>query len=213
MTPLRIAIADDHALLRQSLGSILDDRSNFQVIFDAANGVELLEKLEVNLVDVVILDLEMPVMGGFEALTKINQRYPKVKCLIISYFFEPDFIANALRIGAKGFISKNSSIEIIKKALNTIMSGDIYVSEEFSYLVNSTQTLRSVKADHPFTNKEMAIVRLICSGKTTKEIAENLEISIKTVENHRSNIFLKADVKNMAQLVIFAVKQGFVAPV
>jgi DNA-binding NarL/FixJ family response regulator len=213
MTPLRIAIADDHALLRQSLRSVLDNKSDFDVVFDAANGIELLEKLAHNSVDIVILDLEMPVMGGFEALIKINQQFPAVKCLIVSYFFEPDFVVNALKNGAKGFISKNSAVDVIKKALTTIYCGNVYLTEEFSYLTNSGETPQLTKADHPFTNKEMAIIRLICAGKTNKEIAKELYIAVKTVENHRSNIFIKAGVKNVAQLVIFAVHRGIVVTI
>lgn len=209
MEPYKIAITDDHALLRQSLKLVLNSKPEFSVVFEASNGQDLLNKLEHQHADLILLDLEMPIMGGYEALSKISQLYPNVKCLIISYFFEPDFVVNGLKLGAKGFLSKNSTLDVISKSIQTIMDGKIYVPAELSYLVYGSHN-PSVKPNHPFSNKEMAVIRLICSGKTNKEIADFLTISVKTVENHRSNIFLKADVKNVAQLVIFAVKEGIV---
>jgi len=104
---IRLAIADDHAILRQSLKNILNSRENLSVVFDAGDGRELLEKLQTHEVDVVLLDLEMPVMSGIEALLEIRSTNPKVKCLILSYFNELEFAVNAIKNGAKGFISKN----------------------------------------------------------------------------------------------------------
>ena len=209
---IRLAIADDHALLRQSLKMILDTRACFKVIFDASNGAELLEKLKQETVDIILLDLEMPIMGGFEALQKISAEYPKVKCVILSYFNETDFIMTALKLGAKGFIPKNCTIETFEEVIQSVMEGSIYVDRAFSQLIETTDSKASltIKADHPFTNKEMAIIRLICAGKTNKEISVDLEIAVKTVENHRSNIFIKAGVKNVAQLVLYSIQNGIV---
>ena len=205
----RIAIADDHSLLRQSLSTVLQARPNFNVIFDASNGSELLDKLNLHSVDIILLDLEMPVMGGFEALRLIRTQFPQVKCLMLSYFCEPDFIFNAIKNGARGFISKNSPVHTLEEAIRTVMNGEIYVEPGFSDLVkNHCQNKEQVVL--PFTNKEMAIIRMICAGKTNREIAEELNKAVKTIENHRTNIFIKADVKNVAQLVIFAIQQGIV---
>jgi DNA-binding NarL/FixJ family response regulator len=210
--PIRIAIADDHALLRQSLKSIFDSKLEYNVVIDASDGQELLQKLSEISVDVVLLDLEMPVMGGFEALKKISIQHPLVKCLILSYFNESDTIFSAMQWGAKGFIAKNCSIDTLETAISTICSGKLYFEKEFETLTQSHpgSTSYEAKPTHPFTNKEMAIIRLVCAGKTNKEIAKEFGIAVKTVENHRSNIFIKARVKNVAQLVVFAIQEGII---
>ena len=211
-TSIQLAITDDHVLLRQSLRAALESREHFKVVFEAGDGVELIEQLKHKQVDVVLLDLEMPVMSGFEALQHIAKDFPNTKCLILSYFHETDFIMNALKLGAKGFIPKNCTLAEFEKAILSIMDGGIYIDREFGHLIekNSSGKPLLIKADHPFTNKEMAIIRFICSGKTNKEISLDLEIAVKTVENHRSNIFIKAGVKNVAQLVLFSIQNGIV---
>ena len=209
---IRIAITDDHTVLRQSLRVVLEAHGNFAVVFDASNGQELLDKLKVHPVDIVLLDLEMPVMSGFEALRKVSVDHPEIKCIIMSYFNDSDFVMNSLQWGAKGFVAKNSSVEMLRKAIETIYDGGLFVDREFLQLLD-TDVLNgadSLKADHPFTAREMAIIRLVCAGLTNKEIANEIEISIKTVENHRANIFTKAGVKNVAQLVLYAIQEGII---
>jgi DNA-binding NarL/FixJ family response regulator len=209
---ITIAIADDNKVLRQSLRIALDNYPNLSVQLDTSNGTKLLEKLKTNPVDIILLDLEIAVMNGFELLRKLSDNYPKIKCLILSYFNDPDFVMNALDRGAKGFIAKNDSLEMLQRAIVTVHEGMLFLDSDHIHLLKNgdPEDLNSRKTTHPFTPKELTIIRLACNGKTNKEIAEEIEISIKTVENHRSNIFIKAGVKNVAQLVLYAIQEGII---
>jgi DNA-binding NarL/FixJ family response regulator len=198
-----MAIADDHDLFRQGLKSVLKDK--FEVVFDVPNGLELIRKLEDYKVDIVLLDLEMPGMDGFETLNLLRSSHPDVKCLMLSYFSETDFIVRAIQLNARGFLPKNATIEQLEKAIHCVSDNGYYFDEALQYIVPIQK-----KSNYQFTNKETAIIRLACSGITNKEIASKLGISIKTVENHRSSIFEKAQIKNIAQLVLIAIQEGIV---
>lgn len=201
---LRIAIADDHDLFRQGLRAVLNDK--FEVVFDAPNGLELLKKLERNTVDIVLLDLEMPVMDGFEALCLMRTSYPEIKCIMLSYFHETDFIVRSIQLNAKGFLPKNATVNQLEKAIECVSEKGYYFDDALKHIVPTEE-----KNTFQFTDKEMAVIRMACSGKTNKEIANILGISIKTVENHRSSIFNKAQIKNVAQLVLIAIQEGIIA--
>jgi DNA-binding NarL/FixJ family response regulator len=203
MGKIRIAIADDHDLLRQGLKSVLNDK--FEVVFDVPNGLELLRKLEVYTIDILLLDLEMPVMDGFETLTLLRKSHPEIKCLMLSYFNETDFIVRSIQLNAKGFLPKNATVEQLEKAIMCVSEKGYYFDDALKHIIPKKE-----KNNFLFTNKETAVIRMACSGKTNKEIAESLGISIKTVENHRSSIFEKAEIKNIAQLVLFAIHEGII---
>jgi two-component system response regulator NreC len=211
-TIIRIAITDDNTVLRQSLKIALNNYPKFNVVLDTANGNELLDKLNVKSTDILLLDLDLALMNGFELLKKLSVDYPETKCLILSYMSNPEFVINALQFGAKGFIAKDDSLEMLQKAIEKVYEGMLFLNRHNSQILDKfvTNEVNSHKENHPFTPKEVAIIRLACAGKTSKEIAEAFEISIKTVENHRSNIFAKAGVKNVAQLVLYAVQEGII---
>ena len=211
-TIIRIAITDDNTVLRQSLKIALNNYPKFKVVLDTAGGNELLDKLNVKSVDILLLDLDLALMNGFELLKKLSVDHPETKCLILSYMSNPEFVINALQHGAKGFIAKDDSLEMLQKAIEKVYEGMLFLNRHNSQILHKVvaNEVNSHKENHPFTPKEVAIIRLACAGKTSKEIAEAFEISIKTVENHRSNIFAKAGVKNVAQLVLYAVQEGII---
>jgi DNA-binding NarL/FixJ family response regulator len=210
---IKIAIAEDHSILREGMTELLNQDPCFSVVCTAENGAVLLESLEHTEVDVILLDLEMPIMSGYEALFEISQKYPETRCLILSYFNDYDFIYRSFELGAKGYLSKNADIKTIKSAIISTYENEYYLNDIpkpiLEDILKKSHDVNGINKDEIFSSKELMIIRLICSGKINKEIAEIMEVSVKTIENHRSTIFTKAEVKNIAELVVFAIKGGY----
>lgn len=210
---IKIAIAEDHSILREGMTELLNQDPCFSVVCTAENGAVLLESLEHTEVDVILLDLEMPIMSGYEALFQISQKYPETRCLILSYFNDYDFIYRSFELGAKGYLSKNADIKTIKSAIISTYENEYYLNDIpkpiLEDILKKSHDINGINKDEIFSSKELMIIRLICSGKINKEIAEIMEVSVKTIENHRSTIFTKAEVKNIAELVVFAIKGGY----
>lgn len=210
---IKIAIAEDHSILREGMTELLNQDPCFSVVCSAENGAVLLESLEHTEVDVILLDLEMPIMSGYEALLQISQKYPETRCLILSYFNDYDFIYRSFELGAKGYLSKNADVKTIKSAIISTYENGFYYDELpkpiLEDILKKSQDINGIHKHDLFSSKELMIIRLICSGKINKEIAEIMEVSVKTIENHRSTIFTKAEVKNIAELVVFAIKGGY----
>ena len=210
---IRIALAEDHTILREGMNELLNQEESFSVLCSAENGAILLEKLENTEVDIILLDLEMPVLNGYDALREISEKYPKTRCLILSYFTDYDFIYRSFELGAKGYLSKQADFKTIRKAIIATYENGYYFDDLPKPILNDILLkefpTERIDSNIIFTEKELKIIRLICTGKINKEIADIFEISIKTVESHRSNIFAKAEVKNIAELVVFAIKGGY----
>lgn len=210
---IKIAIAEDHSILREGMTELLNQDPCFSVVCTAENGAVLLEKLENTEVDIILLDLEMPIMSGYEALLQISQKYPKTRCLILSYFEDYDFIYRSFELGAKGYLSKQADVKTIKSAIISAYENEFYLNEIpkpiLEEILKKSHNVDGIHKHNLFSSKELMIIRLICSGKINKEIAEIMQVSVKTIENHRSTIFTKADVKNIAELVVFAIKGGY----
>lgn len=211
--PINIAIVDDHTFLRQGLISLLKEIEEIQVLFDVSNGKEMLEKLKTHKPDIILLDIEMPVMNGKEALERLRIKYPKIKVLMISQYFNDDFIIEYIRNGACGFLPKNSSIDKIVNALFSVQSSGSYydnkVSEAMATLLKKIPLAPENKyLDIAFTKQEITIIKLICNKKTNPEIADELNISVRTVEGHRYNISKKTNTNNTIELIEYALKNG-----
>jgi len=207
---IQIIITDDHPSLREGIGALLKQESDIEVIGFAENGADLLAQLEIKKPDLVLVDINMPVMNGIEATKEIKIKYPEIKVIVFSQYDEKRFVKRVLKEGANGYILKSATSNEMARAIRMVMNGGTYLSEELPN-VFAEKTKR--KPDYLFadlTSREIEILKLICDEKTTEEIASILFISHNTVESHRSNILLKVGVKNTAGLVKWAIENEII---
>jgi len=214
--PIKIGIAEDHLLTRQGLISLLKEFDNIKVVFDVSNGRELLESLKSGVPDIILLDIEMPVMNGREAFEKIKIKYPKLKVIIISMHFKDSYIIEFVKKGVNGFLNKNSSIEKIVDTLNNVHKFGHFYDNTVSLILAKTVArefappMEEIFAATGFTSREIEIIRVMCLNKSNREIADELNISVRTVEGHRLHIMKKTSCKNAAELTTFAIQNNFV---
>lgn len=210
--PIKIAIAEDHELVRQGMVALMREEQDINVVFDVSNGAELLERLKKNKVDIVLLDLEMPVVNGHQALKIITEKHPNVNVIIISMHYFDTFISECILMGAKGFLPKNCDIETVVDALFAVQEQGYYfdtkISKSLLKKLSSQKEKFSLDVKDPLTTREHQVLELVCGGKTNKEIGELLCISVRTVESHRKRISEKTNSQNVADLVLYAVKNG-----
>lgn len=208
----KIIIVDDHTLFRNGLRILLNNMEDYQVIAEAANGKQFLDLLETHLPDLVLLDINMPVMDGIEAATIAHEKYPKLKIITLSMYGEEDYYYKMVNAGVKGFVLKNSDIKEVKTALDVVYDGGSFFSSELlQNLVNSLKSSPKSKEFHAeLSEREMEILILICQGLSNQEIGDKLFISKRTVDKHRANILEKSESKNTAQLVVYAIKNRLV---
>lgn len=207
-----IIIAEDHKLMRTGYISVLNEREDFEVIGEANNGKELLEILEKKVPDVLLLDLEMPVMNGSQAYDQIQKDYPGIKTVIISSYYDENFVSEYFMRGVNGYLSKGCDAEQLYAAVDTVMRNEFYFNTDISKLlldkiVHDKQKESLIKKID-LTETEMQILKLICEERTYKEIADLLGYSIHTIEYHKQNILKKTNQSTVIGLVKFAIRNG-----
>lgn len=194
----RIVIADDHRMVRKAWELLLAPNKDYKVVGNASNGVEVLDLLQETRVDVVLMDLDMPVMNGITATDKIKAEYPWVKVIALTMQKDSTYIKKFLAAGASAFITKNASEDELMNALEEVMAGQQYLSEEVTEVLNNSnpeQEDSKQSFEQQLSAREKEIVGMIAKGNTTNQIADTLSLSAKTVESHRRNIFKKLGVK------------------
>ena len=208
----KVIIVDDHTLFRNGLRILLNTLEDYQVVAEAANGRQFLDLLENSVPDLVLLDINMPVMDGIEAATIAQKLYPDLKIITLSMYGEEDYYYKMVNAGVKGFVLKNSDIKEVKTALDVVYDGGSFFSSELlQNLVNSLKSSSKSKESHAeLSEREMEILILICQGLSNQEIGDKLFISKRTVDKHRANILEKSESKNTAQLVVYAIKNKLV---
>lgn len=208
----KIIIVDDHTLFRNGLRILLNNLENYHVIAEAANGKQFLDLLEKEVPDIVLMDINMPVMDGIEASSIAHEKYPGMKIITLSMYGEEDYYYKMVNAGVKGFVLKNSDIKEVKTALDVVFDGGSFFSSELlQTLVNSLKySPKSNEFHAELSEREMEILILICQGMSNQEIADKLFISKRTVDKHRANILEKSESKNTAQLVVYAIKNRLV---
>jgi len=207
-------IAEDQAIILHSLMILINSIPNIEVIGTALNGLDLLTLLENEKPDVILMDINMPKMNGIEATKILDEKMPWVKVIALSMYDHPVYIKKMFKSGAKGFVSKNATKMELGKAIQMVYSGEIYISEEISrILLREYSSVTDSDEDGDFTSltsREIEIIQLLADGLYTKEIAEKLFISDKTVERHKTNILKKLKLRNTAQLVKVAITKGII---
>jgi DNA-binding NarL/FixJ family response regulator len=207
MTPYTIVLADDHALFRQGVKKIIEEVDDFRVVGEANDGLELLELMKKNRPHLVILDISMPNLRGLEAAREIKGLYPQVKVLLLTMHKKKDFLQQGLEAGVDGFLVKEDADTALLQAVQAIRRGEKFYSPLLSDKLADLASQRG-KTD-PLTKREKEVAKLLAEGKSSKEIAELLYISIYTVRRHRDNIMKKLDLKGLADLVRYAMDQGY----
>ena len=211
--PIQVAIADDHTLLRKALAKLVASFEEYTVLFEADNGKEIKKKINEHLVpDLVLLDVNMPEMDGFETAAWLNKNYPKIKVLALSMFSDERTIIRMLRQGASGYVMKNIDPDELKKALDSVMKKNFYLSEEISGKIISGLHKDADRIEDPpsLTQREKDFLRLICSEITYKDIAAKMFVSPRTVDEYRNSLFEKLKVKSRVGLVMYAMRNGLV---
>lgn len=202
---LRIAITDDHTLFRKSLTLLVGSFENMQVVVEAANGKELLDKLESVQVDILLLDLQMPEMDGFETSLMINEKYPDIKILILTLQKEEDAIKKVMDQGVHGYFTKNTDPSELKNAIVKLSDGGFYFEKSLTYIMQNILEDSIIIPKDPesivFTEREMDIVRLTLNEYSGTQIAYELSISPKTVEKHKRNLMEKTGSKNFIGVI------------
>ena len=213
---VRIVIAEDHTILREGLRSLLSSDPNFEIVGEAGDGREAIKCVEKFRPDLILTDLSMPRMNGMEAIKEIKRQSPKTKVLVLTVHKAEEYILATFRAGANGYLLKDSTHAELVMAVKKVLSGKQYISPEISEKViegylEGKKTLKSQTSWETLTQREREILKLIAEGYKNKEIAEDLCISVKTVEKHRANLMEKLDLHSIQALTAFAIEKGLVS--
>lgn len=208
--PIRVVLADDHALVRQGLKALLE-REGFQVVGEASDGRELLRLVANVRPEIAILDISMPILNGIDAARELQKSSP-TKTILLTRHDEDQYVTEALRAGVKGYVLKNQAATDLVHAIREVCRGGVYLSPSISgTIVGAFLSKTDLPAD-PLTSRERQVLQLVGEGKSTKEVATLLGVSIKTAESHRTRLMQKLDIHETASLVRYAIRRGLVQP-
>ncbi len=206
---IRVVIADDHHLIRQGLRDLLSKETDIQVVAEATDGQDVMDTIRRIRTDVIVMDVEMPGIGGIEATKRIRASFSEIQVVMMSMHSDPDLIRKALDNGARGYVLKKSAGEELVKAIRTVCRGVTYHSRAMDHA-------DFLYGEYPhgtppqLTPREREILRLIASGRSNRQIAETMQISIKTVQNHRINLMAKLNTHSLPDLIRTAIKLGLI---
>jgi DNA-binding NarL/FixJ family response regulator len=213
MKTARVLLADDHALVRAGIRSLLEKISGIEVVAEAGDGYEALELTKKHFPNVVLMDIAIPGLNGLEALARATKEFPAVKVIILSMHANEEYVLRALRAGACGYLLKDAAVTELELALRAVTRGETYLSPRISKRVIGSY-LERLGNERPLreelTPRQREIVQLIAEGKSTKEIAFLLKVSVKTVEAHRAQLMARLDIRDVAGLVRYAMRVGLV---
>ena len=207
MSKIKVLLADDHTLVRNGIRSLLEGLVDIEIVGEAQNGSEAVDKVKELLPDVLMIDIAMPVMNGIEAISTISQQYPGTKCLMLSMHNNEDYVLKSVEAGAFGYLLKDNTRDEMLGAIKTVASGEKYFSPSVSNIIVDSYLQKVKKTDKGGSKKsklskqEKAILKYIIDGSNSREIAEKLNLSVRTVDNHRGNMMRRLQVKNAVELV------------
>ena len=209
--PLRILLADDHVIVRQGLKALLE-REGFEVVGEASDGHEALQMAETVRPDVVVLDLSMPLLNGLDAAQGILRANPRVRTILLTMHTEDHQVVKALQVGIRGYVLKTQAAEDLVQAIREVSQGRVYLSPGISEVVVEGYLAKADLPPDPLTPRERQVPQLVAEGKTTKEIAALLGLTVKTAESYRTRIMEKLEIHQTAGLVRYAIRRGLVQP-
>jgi two-component system response regulator DegU len=215
MEKINVIITDDHKLFRKGIAALLSDFGFINEIGEAGNGIELLEEIE-NLEsppDLILLDIRMPEMDGIEAQKLVRQKYPEIKIIILSMEDDEQIVLHLIEQGVNGYLLKNADPDEMEMAIKKVISEGYYFSQEFSQLIVKNVVLKKTnkfELEQELNSKELQVLELICRQFTANEIADKLNLSVRTIEGYRRKLLEKTKSKNLAGLVVFALKNNLV---
>ena len=207
---INIVIADDHTILADGIANLLNKNERFHVVGTAENGEKVISFLKVNRVDIVILDINMPVMDGIETTQIIYKHFPKTKVLIMSMHNKEGYIQNALDAGADGYILKNTSYEEMVRAIDRVVSGESYFSQDVSSSMAMKMRRKTTEEVIKLSKIEKQLLTMLSEGKTSDEISATMATSSHTISSYRRNMLVKFNAKNVTQLIAIALKKGYI---
>jgi len=212
MKRIRVLIVDDHTLVRDGIKALLALSADIEVVGEAANGMEALEKVKEFAPDVVLMDLAMPIMGGLEATRRIRKEFTGTKVLALTQYDDADYVVPVIEAGAQGFITKMSAFSELATAIQSVYRGESYLSPSAATaLVEEFQVKRGAEGEkdsyQQLTNREREVLKLLAEGYTAREIADMLVVSPKTVEWHRTSLMEKLNIHNKTDLIKFAIRK------
>lgn len=216
MSKISVLLADDHTIVRKGLRSLLEDEAGIEVIGEAENGREAVRKTQELLPDVVLMDISMPGLGGLEATRQIKQRFPEVAVLVLTRYANEEYVFQILRAGASGYVVKRAAPTELVLAIYSVCRGDTFLSPAISrpvieeYIRKAEATIES--SYDRLTNREREVLQLIAEGHSTREIAELLHITERTVRAHRGHLMDKLDIHSTAELAQYAIRKGVISP-
>ncbi len=205
---IRVVLADDHPMIRAGFKTLLGQSDDFDVAGEAGNGVELIKVISAVKPDVALVDLHMPEMSGLEALERLHAQYPQIKFIVLTMHEEREYILKALKAGADGYLLKNIDGSELSHAIKTIYQGNRYFSPAITAIMAESIARPVLSESTEITPREREVLTLVAGGQSTKQIADQLGISIRTVETHRINMLKKLNVNNSAELIRKAYETG-----
>jgi len=208
---IRVFLADDHELVRQGLKALLE-REGFQVVGEASNGQEALRLVPDARPDVAVLDISMPILNGLDAARELQKSSRRTRSILLTRHDENQYVTEALRAGVRGYVLKNQAATDLVHAIQRVCRGEIYLSPSISHTVVEAFLSKTPLPADPLTSRERQVLQLVGEGKSSKEIAVLLGISIKTAESHRTRLMGKLDIHELASLVRYAIRRGLVQP-
>lgn len=214
MTRIRVLLTEDHWLVRASLKSLLSDFADIEVVAEASNGREALDIIAQHRPDIVLMDISMPGLNGLEATRRVMKEHPDVRVVVLSMHTGEDYVLQALRAGASGYVLKGSPPHELELAIQSVARGEIFLSPAISKHVIDAYLTRTADKTSPLENltpRQREILQLIAEGKSSKEIARLLDTSVKTIESHRASLMERLDIHDLAGLVRYAIRHGLIS--
>jgi len=212
---IRVLLAEDHTIVRKGLRSLLDDEAGIEIVGEAEDGQQTMELVQHLLPDVVLMDITMPVLNGLEATRQIKKLFPQVKVLVLTVHSTEEYIFQVLRAGASGYVVKQAAVSELVQAIRTVYHGDSFLSPSISRqaIEEYGRQAEAMEDKHDrLTDREREVLQLIAEGRTNREIASRLHVTVKTVEAHRAHLMDKLGLHSTADLTKYALRKGIINP-
>jgi DNA-binding NarL/FixJ family response regulator len=209
---IKLLLVDDHPLVRRGISSCLARQERFAIVGEAADGLEALRKAKELLPDIILMDIEMPLMNGLTVTERLRRELPSVKVLILSMHSNPDYVLRIIQSGARGYVLKEASLEELVRAIETVDSGEAFFSPDVARSAFNQFVHRTGEGSSPsqLTNREREVLTYLAGGLSNKEVASALGIGVRTVETHREHMMRKLNIHNVAGLTRFAIAKGLI---